>query len=77
MLYLNTGSKQYIKRCDSFSSILVLSDNSQWKVTLFDKSTIILWSAMDDVVVGDGFLGKHKITHVKRKEVVEAEFIGK
>jgi hypothetical protein len=77
MPYLNTGTKQYIKKSDSFNSLLTLSDNSQWKVGLFDKSTIILWSAMDDVVVGDGFLNKHKITHVKRKETIEVEFIQK
>lgn len=77
MPYLNTGTKQFIKKCDSFNNLLTLSDNSKWKVSLFDKTTILLWLAMDDVIVGDGFLNKHKITHVKRKETIEAEFIQK
>lgn len=75
MPYLKTGMKQYIKNRDTFKGILTLSDGSRWKVSLFDKSTIIPWSTMDDVVVGDGFLNKHKITHAKRKETVEAELI--
>ena len=77
MPYLNTGTRQYIKKCDSFNSLLTLSDNSQWKVSSFDKSTMILWLAMDDVIVGDGFLNMHKITHVKRRETIEAEIIQK
>ncbi len=77
MVYINTGTKQFVTKIDKSNGFLTLSDRSQWKVALFDKPTILLWTAMDDVVVGDGFLNKHKITHVKRKETIEAALIQK
>jgi hypothetical protein len=77
MIYLNTGQKLFITKSESMGGLLTLSDRSQWKVSSFDKTTSMLWMAIDDVIVSDGFLGKYKITHIKRKETVEAELIQK
>jgi hypothetical protein len=77
MSYLNTGIKQFIAKKDNTRGLLALSDRSLWKVSLFDKSTVLLWLPMDDVVVGEGILNTYKITHVKRKETIEAELVQK
>lgn len=77
MSYLNTGIKQFIAKKDNTRGLFALSDRSLWKVSLFDKSTVLLWLPMDDVIVVDGFLNTYKITHVKRKETIEAELVQK
>jgi hypothetical protein len=77
MSYLNTKTKQFIRSVENMGETITLSDNSKWKVGMFDKTKSMMWMMMDDVVVADGFLNKHKITHLKRNETVEAEFIQK
>ncbi|MEI8102891.1 MAG: hypothetical protein WCG61_05115 [Chlorobium sp.] len=57
--------------------IITLNDRSKWKVSLFDKSKVFTWMMLEDVVVAPYIGNKFKITHVNKKETIEAEFIEK
>jgi hypothetical protein len=55
--------------------ILTLNDGSKWKIPQLWKSSVCQWDAGDNVVVGSGFIQKHKITHLVRDESIEVEHI--
>lgn len=75
-MYLNTKQKQSISKIENMGESITLGDRSLWKVNVFDKTKSMMWMIFDDVVVADGFLNKHKITHTKRNETIEAEYLG-
>ena len=57
------------------NGILTLSDGSRWKIPIIGKSFVGRWEIRDNVIVGAGFLQKHKITHLMRDESIEVELI--
>jgi len=67
--------KRTIRKNENFGEILTLDDGTRWKVNPLDKNKAGLWGQSDEVDIDDGFLGKHKITNIKRKENVEARII--
>lgn len=73
-MYFPSG-KQSISRVEKMGEIITLGDRSKWKVGIFDKSKSMMWLMADDVTVASYIGNKFKITHIKRNETVEAEFI--
>jgi hypothetical protein len=76
-MYLATGQKLFIKRIENLGVIITLDDRSKWKVNMFDITKSKLWLVMDEVTVASYIGSKFKITHTKRNETIEAEFITK
>ncbi len=72
-MYFNTG-KHSIRKIENFGEYIILDDNSRWKVSLMDKTKSMMWMMIDDVTVASSFGNNFKITHIKRKETVEATF---
>lgn len=75
-MYFPSG-KQSISRVENMGETLKLSDRSIWKVGMFDKSKAMMWMMMDEVTIQSYIGNKFKITHTKRNETIEAEFITK
>ena len=67
--------KRTIRKNENFGETLALDDGSRWKVNPLDKNKAIFWAQFDEVDIDSGSLGKHKITNIKRKEIVEAQLI--
>lgn len=76
-MYFATNQKQSINRVENLGEIITLADRSKWKVSMFDKTKSMMWMMIDDVIVTPYIGNKFKITHVKRNETIEAEFIEK
>ncbi len=71
-MYLNTGTKHSIRKVEDLGQIIILDDGSRWKVSMFDKSKSMMWIPLDEVTIQpSGII--YKLTHLKRKETVEAE----
>ena len=76
-MYFASNQKVSISRVENMGEIITLADRSKWKVSLFDKSKVFSWMMFEDVVVAPYIGNKFKITHTKRNETIEAEFIEK
>jgi len=76
-MYFATNQKLFINKVENMGETLVLSDRSVWKVGMFDKLKAMMWMMMDNVTVASYIGNKFKITHEKKKETIEAEFITK
>ena len=57
------------------NGILTLSGGSKWKIPPIGKNFVWHWEVGDNVIVGSGFIQKHKITHSMRDESIEVELI--
>lgn len=76
-MYFATGQKQFISKVENMGELITLGDRSKWKVGIFDKSKSMMWMMMDEVTVASYIGNKFKLTHTKRNETIEAEFIQK
>lgn len=70
-MYLRTG-KHTIKKVENMGEIIILDDNSKWKVSMFDKSKSMMWMMIDEVTIASYIGSIFKITHTKRNETVDA-----
>jgi len=73
-MYLNNG-RHSIRRVENLGEIIILDDNSKWKVSFMDKSKSMMWMMFDDVTVSSYIGSKYKITHIKKNETVEATLL--
>ncbi len=73
-MYVTTGQPQSISRIGKMGANIKLLDRSVWKVSLFDTSRVMMWSAGDKVTVSASILNKYKITNTRRGETIEVEF---
>lgn len=74
-MYLNTG-KHSIRKVENLGGLITLDDGSKWEVSTFDKSKSMMWMIIDDVTVESYIGSKFKITHIKKKETIEATHLG-
>jgi len=74
-MYLRTG-KHSIKKVENLGGLITLDDGSKWEVSTFDKSKSMMWMIIDDVTVESYIGSKFKITHIKKKETIEATHLG-
>jgi hypothetical protein len=70
-MYLRTG-KHTIKKIENLGEFITLDDNSRWKVSFIDKTKSMMWMITDEVNVTSYLGDKFKITHIKKKETIEA-----
>lgn len=75
-MYLNTG-KHSIRKVENAGSLITLDDGSKWEVSAFDKFKSMMWMIIDDVTIESSIGSKFKITHIKKKETIEATHIRK
>ncbi|WP_340123621.1 hypothetical protein [Methylobacter svalbardensis] len=76
-MYFNTG-KHTIKKVTNNGGNIVLDDNSNWDVSLFDKFTALFWSPNDKVTVKPYIGSKFKIereTRFGKIEIIEAAYL--
>lgn len=74
-MYLNSGVHR-IKETENQGEIIVLDDDSKWKVSPYYRSKSRGWQAGDEVKVAADAGSKSRITHAGRNEFIEASFIG-
>jgi hypothetical protein len=74
-MYLNTG-KHSIRKVENGGGLITLDDGSKWEVSTFDKFKSMMWMIIDDVTVESYIGSKFKITHIKKKETIEATHLG-
>jgi hypothetical protein len=70
-MYLNTG-KHSIRKVENAGGLITLDDGSKWEVGTIDKIKSMMWMIIDDVTVESYIGSKFKITHIKKKETIEA-----
>jgi hypothetical protein len=65
-------SKHHMKKNDK--DIIILDDNSVWRLDMFGSSKPTFWSTFDDLEIDDsGF--NSSITNLKKNETVKAQKI--
>jgi hypothetical protein len=70
-MFVSMG-KHSIRNVENNGELITLEDGSRLRVVLMDKSKSMKWEALDEVTVSSGFVGQYRMTHVARKETVEA-----
>ncbi len=75
-MYLRIG-KHSIRKVENGGELITLDDGSKWEVSTFDKFKVMMWTMMDEVTVASYIGSKCKITHIKKKETIEATYLEK
>jgi hypothetical protein len=74
-MYLSIG-KHSIRKVENAGGLITLDDGSKWEVSTFDKFKSMMWMIIEDVTVESYIGSKFKITHIKKKETIEAMHLG-